>query len=109
MPIIKNKVQLNERITFVEMKPKSGPEPGEDEEREVFSCWCYIKGNTIRDIKTDLGTIFEGTVNFIIRYQQQAPITNKMKIRFRNKLYNIVTINEDSSDKDFTVVMGKLG
>lgn len=109
MPIIKNKVQLNERITFVEMKPNDGPEPGEVEEREVFSCWCYIKGNTIRDIREQHGTIYEGTVNFVIRYQQQEEINNKMQIRFHNKLYNIVTINEDSSDKDFTVVMGKLG
>lgn len=108
MPIIKNKVQLNERITFVKMVPSGGFEPGEDEESEVFTCWCNVKTNTIRDIKTDIGTRFEGTVNFIIRYQQIAAIDNKMKIRFHEKLYDIVTINEDSSDKEYNVIIGKI-
>lgn len=108
MPIIKNKVQLNERITFVEMAPSSGPEPGEVEEREIFSCWCYIKGNTIRDIREQHGTIYEGTINCIIRHKQISAIDNKMRIRFKNRLYNIVAINKDNSSKDYTVVVCKL-
>lgn len=108
MPIIKNKNQLNERITFCVEGDSSGPEPTGGELEELFSCWCYVKGNTIRDIKENYSTLFEGTMNFVIRYRQREEINNTMQIKYKDKLHNIVAINADGGEKEYIVIIAKV-
>ncbi|GAA3020386.1 phage head closure protein [Tetragenococcus solitarius] len=107
MPIVNNISELNERVTFVQMTSKPGPEPGEDIATDLFSCWAKIRTANIRDIK--LGNIpgYEDTIDIVIRQQQQLAIDNKMMVRWQNKLYDIVEINPDYAEKAFMVVVVK--
>lgn len=107
MALINNVNELNERITILSVKPSGGPEPG-DEEKELFSCWAKIRTQYIKDIKDYSGTAFEDTTEIVIRQLQKYQVTNKMKIRWKNKTYNIVKVNPDNATKEFMVLVVKL-
>lgn len=101
-------MKFNERISFVKMIPSSGPEPGETEETEIFSCWCYFKGKSVYDIQREITTGLEDTINLYIRYEHTTQFDNKSYIRFQGNLYNIIKINPNISEKDFTLITAKL-
>ena len=100
--------KFNERVSFVKMIPSSGPEPGETEEKELFSCWCYFKSKSVYDIQREMTTGLEDTINLYIRYEHTTQFDSKSQISFRGKLYNIVKINPSISEKDFTLITAKL-
>ncbi|RST98010.1 hypothetical protein CBF35_01590 [Vagococcus salmoninarum] len=107
MALINNVSELNERIDILEIKPSGGFEPGEDEPIILHSCWAMIKTSMIKDIYVNNGTAYEGTTTFVIRSGQPIIITNKLKIRWKQQDYNIVTYNPDTSRKEFDVIIGK--
>ncbi|GBD79452.1 hypothetical protein TEHD86_1799 [Tetragenococcus halophilus subsp. halophilus] len=107
MPIVNRANELNERISIVEMRPAPGPEPGEEEETEIFSCWAKVRTMNIQDVKADTGTEYENTIEVVIRQQQDATITNQMKVRWQDQLYNIVEINPDYAEKAYMVLVIK--
>ncbi|MBK4848865.1 head-tail adaptor protein [Enterococcus faecium] len=49
----------------------------------------------------------EGTLTFIIRYQQKAELENDMKVKWRGKLFEIITITKGEFAKDFTTIIAK--
>lgn len=106
MPLINNVNELNERITIVSSQPNDGPEPGETE-TDLFSCWAKIRTQNIKDLKDSQGTTFEDTSEIVIRQFQKQEVTNKMKVKWRGKLYNIVKINPDTSFKEYMVLIVK--
>lgn len=106
MPIINNINELNERITIIEMSADDGPDPSETE-RDLFSCWAKIRTQTIKDVKAAYGTRFDNTIEVVIRQIQAYKIDNTMKVRFKNEIYNIVTVNNDFSYKEFMVLVLK--
>ena len=61
MPLIKNTNELNDHITFIKIESVNGPEPSDETETELFSCWVKIKirAQNIKDYK---GTTFEVTM-----------------------------------------------
>lgn len=103
-----NAPKFNERVTFVQMIPSSGPEPGEIEEKEIFSCWCYFKSKSVYDIQREVTTGLEDTINLYIRYEHTGQFDSKAHIRFQGNLYGIVKINPNISEKDFTLITAKL-
>lgn len=101
-------MKFNERVTFVKMKPSSGFDPGEEEDKDLFSCWCYFKGKSVYDIQREVTTGLEDTINLYIRYEHTTQFDNKSHIRFQGNLYNIIKINPNISEKDFTLITAKL-
>lgn len=99
---------LNQRISF-KQKTVSKDEYGQAVEvfETVFSCWASIQTQYLSDLKASMGTILEGTLNFIVRYQQIMEITNDMKIEWHGKLYEIVTITKGEFKQDFTTIVAK--
>ena len=61
MPLIKNTNELNDHITFIKIESVNGPDPSDEPETELFSCWVKIKirAQNIKDYK---GTTFEVTM-----------------------------------------------
>ena len=61
MPLIKNTNELNDHITFIKIESVNGPDPSDETETELFSCWVKIKirAQNIKDYK---GTTFEVTI-----------------------------------------------
>ena len=60
-PLIKNTNELNDHITFIKIESVNGPDPSDETETELFSCWVKIKirAQNIKDYK---GTTFEVTM-----------------------------------------------
>lgn len=106
MPLIKNVNELNERVTILSVESNPGPDPGEIE-MELFSCWAKIRTQSIKDIKDYAGTAFEDTTEIVIRQFQKQAVTNKMKVKWQGKLYNIVKVNPDTAFKEFMVLVVK--
>lgn len=103
MPIIKNVNELTERIAFKKME-RVKDEDGQVVESEVtvFECWANVRSQLLKDVLASIGTVLEGTLTFIIRYDQDYELTNDMKVTWKNKSYKIISINEGTAFKDYT-------
>jgi SPP1 family predicted phage head-tail adaptor len=99
---------LNQRIEFIKEKT------GKDEDGQpiktsetVFLCWASIQTQRLSDVKASIGTVLEGTLTFIIRYQQKAELQNDLKVKWQDKIFEIITITKGEFAKDFTTVIAK--
>ncbi|HAP8955199.1 TPA: phage head closure protein [Enterococcus faecium] len=108
MPIIKNVNELTERIAFKKME-RVKDEDGQMVESEVtvFECWANVRSQMLKDVLASIGTVLEGTLTFIIRYDQDYELTNDMKVTWKNKSYKIISINEGTAFKDYTTIIAK--
>ncbi|MDT2457532.1 phage head closure protein [Enterococcus avium] len=107
MPLIQTG-NLNQRIKFVRDTTVK------DEDGQVvvtpitvFSCWASVQTQRLSDVKASIGTVLEGTLTFIIRYQQKAELENDMKVKWKGKTFEIITITKGEFAKDFTTVIAK--
>lgn len=48
-------------------------------------------------------TSFEDSIDIIIRQIQKQVITNKIRVKWKGKTYNIVKINPDTASKEYMV------
>lgn len=99
---------FTQRIEFIKEKT------GKDDDGQpiktsetVFSCWASVQTQRLSDVKASVGTVLEGTLTFIIRYQQKVELENDMKVKWRGKLFEIITITKGEFAKDFTTVIAK--
>ena len=74
------------------------------EEREI---WCSVKQQYYKDYVESFGTRLEDTTNFIIRYDQNKPITNDMRVNYKGTNYEIINVLEGSYIRDFTTLVCK--
>ncbi|MEQ7168398.1 phage head closure protein [Enterococcus avium] len=99
---------LDQRIEFVQdttVKDEDGQLVTTYE--TVFSCWASVQTQRLSDVKASIGTVLEGTLTFIIRYQQKAELENDMKVKWKGKTFEIITITKGEFAKDFTTVIAK--
>lgn len=99
---------LSQRIDFIKdtrVKDEDGQLVTTPE--TVFSCWASVQTQRLSDVKASVGTALEGTLTFIIRYQQKAELENDMKVKWRGKLFEIITITKGEFAKDFTTIIAK--
>ncbi|TNW83643.1 phage head closure protein [Enterococcus faecium] len=99
---------LSQRIDFIKdtrVKDEDGQLVTTPE--TVFSCWASVQTQRLSDVRTSVGTALEGTLTFIIRYQQKGELENDMKVKWRGKLFEIITITKGEFAKDFTTIIAK--
>lgn len=99
---------LNQRIDFIKdttVKDEDGQLVTTPE--TVFSCWASVQTQRLSDVKASIGTVLEGTLTFIIRYQQKKELENDMKVKWKGKTFEIITITKGEFAKDFTTVIAK--
>lgn len=108
MPIT-NVGQMNDRIGFYQIKTVKD-ESGTPRKQEVllFSCWAAIRTQYLKEVTATIGTKLENTLTFIIRYQQRHEVTNDMTVKHKGIKYNIVQINPDLQNKQFTTVIARV-
>lgn len=90
MPIIKNVNELTERVKFKKTK-RVKDEDGQmvDSEETVFECWANVRSQMLKDVLASVGTILEGTLTFIIRYDQDYELTNDMKVAWKTRVIKL--------------------
>lgn len=100
--------KLSQRIEFI--KDKTAKDDNGQliiTPESVFSCWASVQTQRLSDVKVSVGTILEGTLTFIIRYQQKAELQNDLKVKWQGKIFEIITITKGEFAKDFTTVIAK--
>ena len=80
MPLIQTG-NLNQRIKFVRDTTVKDEDGQVVPTSQPFLLAGQVQTQRLNDIKTSIGTAFEGTLTFIIRYQQKSELTNDMKVR----------------------------
>ncbi|MEZ0117818.1 UNVERIFIED_ORG: SPP1 family predicted phage head-tail adaptor [Heyndrickxia coagulans] len=108
MKKLTNAGQMKQRIGFYKVEKKKDSW-GEVVEQNVLvlECWAAIRTQYLKEIQATIGTVLENTITFIIRYQQAKPITNDMTVVHDKRRYEIVQINPDLQNKEFTTVICK--
>ena len=105
---------LKTRITFYGFIPKEGPEPGEKEQKTLYSCWAEVDGVWLKDLEQakSNGTVEDLTIvirdtrgEFVPKNGHYIGIDDES---FSGKRYNVKTIQPDLQDKRFTVVVAGL-
>lgn len=112
MPLINNINEFNERITFLGTiytgpSEENGWQITVEEGVEVYSCWCMVKTQFLKDLNSNAGTFLENTINFVIRNQQGYILDNTLKVKWHEVVYDIVNINPDTSKKKYDVIIAK--
>lgn len=60
-----------------------------DSEETVFECWANVRSQMLKDVLASVGTILEGTLTFIIRYDQDYELTNDMKVAWKTRVIKL--------------------
>lgn len=108
MPIT-NVGQMNDRIGFYQVKNvKDSTGTPRKQEVLLFECWAAIRTQYMKEITATIGTNLENTLTFIIRYKQKHTITNDMTIKHKGVAYQIVQVNPDLQNKEYTTVIAKV-
>lgn len=103
--------ELNTPVSFFEFKPSDGPEPGEEEKKELYSCTClvYNPSSKDRDILQSKGTKEAVTIKIRDPYTDYLP-SNKHKVilddfRYKDKVWDIVDHAPDIENNDFVKII----
>lgn len=99
---------LRERISFIDIAEdvdKYGRPI--QKEAEIFQCWASVRSQMLKDKISTIGTVLENTITFIIRFEQVAKLQNTMKIKWNNKKFEIISIDEGYFKRDFTTIIAK--
>lgn len=103
-----NSGSFRNRVTFYKVvKTKDEYGAYHEEEQEVLTVWAMIKTQFMKDVQATIGTILENTLTFIIRHQPQGKITNEMKIKHNNVMYQIVQVNPDLQYQRYDTIIAK--
>lgn len=100
---------LRERISFLS-KEFEVDDYGQAIEttKVVKTVWACVREQLFRDKTASVGTVLEGTLNVIIRYQQDFDINTNQRIKWRGNEYEVVDFNRGVYKKDFTTLNVKL-
>ena len=105
---------LNTPIRFYQYAPKSGPEPGEGEDKLLYTAWAKVDNVWMKDLELakSNGTLSDLTIT--IRNPQGDYIpTNKhyMDIEvpeYIGKRYNVKQVHPDLQNTGFLTIVGEL-
>nr|DAR25540.1 MAG TPA: head closure knob [Caudoviricetes sp.] len=102
---------LNTPVSFFEFKPSDGPEPGEEEKKELYDCTClvYNPSSKDRDILQSKGTKEAVTIKIRDPFTDYLP-SNKHKVvlddfRYKDKVWDIVDHAPDVENNDFVKII----
>lgn len=101
--------ELNKRI-FILFIQNIQDDYGFETEQEVeyLSCWSKISnmsGTEIYKAGTDYSKVI---TRFVIRYRKDKVMTTDMKIRYKDKLYNITYVNNYNESNEFIELIGEV-
>ena len=109
-----NSGDLRTPISFYQMVPVEGPEPGEEIEEIAYECFAEIQKVFMRDLEQAKanGTLEDITVKIRDPYETFTP-DNKHYIgindrHYFGKAYNVKSVQPDTTDVGFIIVVAGL-
>ncbi|SHH05935.1 phage head closure protein [Tepidibacter thalassicus] len=101
--------ELNKRISIVEIQQMQD-EYGfaTEQETEVCKCWAKVSNMSGREVFKAGADYSKVKIRFLIRYRKDIKLNTDMKIRFNNKLYNIVYINNYNFNNKFVELIAEV-
>lgn len=101
--------ELNKRISIISIQSVQD-EYGFTTERETEICKCWAKvsnmsGTEIFKANNDYSKV---RTRFLIRYRKDIELNTDMKIRFNDKLYNIIYVNNYNYSNKFIELIGEV-
>lgn len=77
-------------------------------EGKVFTTWCKVLSDLLKDYKSDAGTLMRGKTSFVIRHDQPKEIDTSMIIKWNSKTYTIDNILKDNTYKAYDTVVATM-
>ncbi len=98
--------ELNKRISIIEIEDVEDDEGFvEEKEIEVCKCWASVNNTSGKEVyrnKTDFSQV---VTRFLVRYRRDIEIDTNMYVKFRNKLYNIIYLNNYAYDDKYLEII----
>lgn len=101
--------ELNKRISIVSISIIQD-DYGFEAEQETEVCKCWAKVNNMSGTETfKAGADYNKKVTrFLVRHRRDIEFTTDMKIRFKNKLYNITYVNNYNYSNEFVELVAEV-
>lgn len=104
--------QMRNRITFYEVE-KEGPEVGNNELKEIYSCYCGETRTLAKDTPSLEEPIIKNSITITIRNEYRVfkpQLLQKFKIRdgyYAGDLFEIKKVEPYSKNKNYLIVVGE--
>ena len=106
MAIINDAGKLNQKCTFYTIEEKETPRGTvKKSEVEKFTCWCTIRQARISEIQASIGTEHIAKNTLIIRHRQREQIQNDWTVKFKGKMYDIISVVPDYETQMFDMIV----
>ena len=102
---------LNTPVTFFEFQPNKGPEPVDEEKKELYFCTALVYNPSMKD-RDILGTKEGVTIKIRDPHQSYIP-TNKHKVRildyrYGDKVWEIIDVSPDLEENSIVKIVLEL-
>ncbi len=102
---------LRTPVTFFEYQPSSGPDPSDEEKKELYKCTCLAYNPSMKDreILDAIGTKEAITIKIRDPYTDYVA-NNKHKAalddyRYKNKVWDVIDVVPDLENNDFVKII----
>lgn len=101
--------KLNKRLTFEKRNGYTAGVNGQQIPKweSVFSCWFGNKQKFIKEVKNEIGTVFENTRTIVIRQKQKQEVQSDWRLIIDKDPFEIIEINPDVEHEAFQVLIIK--
>ncbi|WIV10541.1 phage head closure protein [Proteiniborus sp. MB09-C3] len=101
--------ELDKRISIVEIIKGDDDEGFPiNEEKEILSCWASVSNKSGTEIFKANADYSKVVTRFLIRYRKDIIIDTTKKIRFQDRLYNIVYANNYNFDNTYLEIIAEV-
>lgn len=107
--VISRTGKLNRRLTFEKRNGYTAGVNGQQIPKweSVFSCWFANKQKFVKELKNEIGTVFENTRTIIIRQKQKKEVQIDWRIVIDKQPFEIIEMNPDIEIEGFQVLIIK--
>lgn len=101
--------KLNKRLTFEQRNGHTAGVNGQQVSNweSVFSCWFANKQKFVKELKNEIGTVFENTRTIVIRQKQKQEVQSDWRVVIDKQPFEIIEMNPDVENEDFQVLIIK--
>lgn len=112
-PKIKSR-DLNTPVKFYSFKEVEGPEPGEEEDELLYSCWAKVEKVWLRDLEQAKanGTLEDITIKMRDTMGEFSPSNSDYLVvegpEYTGKYYDVKSVQPDLQDRRVVVVVAAI-